>query len=61
MIILPVGVKLMKNAAQFLRKFFGETENNRSVKYISVIKCGLKLYPRTTLCSLLESHSVLFR
>lgn len=51
----------MKNAEQFLRKFFDETENNKSVKYISVIKCDLKLYSRTTLYSFLESHNVLFR
>lgn len=30
MIILPVGVKLIKNTDQFLRQFFCEIENSKS-------------------------------
>lgn len=62
MIILPVGVKLIKNADQFLREvFFVKLKIIKAAKCLSVIKYGLELYSQRTLCRFVESQYAICR
>lgn len=59
---LPVGVKLVKNADQFLRRgFYVKPKIIKAVKYISVIKYGFELYFGRMLCRFLDTQYAVHR